>query len=98
MLSLNLLAVVLPTGSFHVTILELGRPKIKYLLVISLLKRAVPEELRSCSLGNAWKLSPPNKIEMLPEWDNWLFLEYALHWFGITIENAEVWFNSSSMA
>ena len=68
-LGLNLLTVVLPTGSFYVIIMELGRQKIKYLLVISLLKRSVPEELRSCSLGNVWKLSP-NKIEILPEWDS----------------------------
>ena len=45
----------------------------------------VPVELRSCSLGKAWKLSPPNRIEILPEWDSWLRMVHALHWFGISI-------------
>ena len=55
--------------------------------------------LWSCgSLGKAWKLSPPNRIEISPEGESWLCLVHALHWFGIKIENAEVLFNSSSIA
>ena len=95
---LNLLMVMFPTGSFHLKILELGQTKIKYLIVISLLKSVVPVELQSCSLGKPWKLSPPNRIEIWPEWDSWLFPVHAIHWFGIEIENAEVLFSSSSMA
>ena len=49
--------VMFLTGSFHLKTLELGRPEIRYLFVISLLKSVVPVELRSCSLGKAWKLS-----------------------------------------
>ena len=88
MQDLSLLMVMVFTGSFHLKILVLGQPKIEYLFVISLLKSAVPVELRSFPLGKAWKLSPPNRIEILPEWDSWLCLVRALHWFGISIENA----------
>ena len=92
---MNLLMVMFLTGSFHFKILESGGPNIKYLFVISLLKSAVPVKLKSCSLGKAWKLSPPNRMENLSEWDSWVCI---VHWFGITIENAEVLFNSSSIA
>ena len=85
-------------GSFNLKILELRQPKIKYLFVISLLKSVVPVELRSCSMGKAWKLSHPNRMEILLEWESWLCLEHALHWFGITVENAEVMFNLSLIA
>ena len=78
--------------------MELGRPKIKYLYEILLLKRAVPEELQSFYLEKARKLSPPNRMLILPEWDNWLFPVHALHQFGISIENAEELFNLSSIA
>ena len=74
---LNLLVAVLPMGFPCLKILDLGRLKIKYLFVISLLKSAFPEELRSFSLGKAWKLSPSNRKEILPEWDSWLFLVHA---------------------
>ena len=38
--------------------------------------------------GNEMKLSPPpNRIEILPEWNSWLCPVHAPHWFGITIEN-----------
>ena len=63
---LNFLMVRFLTGSFHLKILELGGPKIKYLFVISLLKSVVPVELLSCSLGKAWKLSRPSRMEILP--------------------------------
>ena len=95
---MNLLMVMFLSGSFLLKILELGRTKIKYLFVISLLKSGVPVELQCCSLGKAWKLFPPNRMGILPEWDSWLCLVHALHWFGITIENAEVLFNSSLIA
>ena len=62
---LNLLMVMFFTGSFHLKILELGQPKLKYLFVISLLKSAVPVELLSCSLGKVWKLSPPRDLKLM---------------------------------
>ena len=58
------------------------------------LEKCHSEESRSFSLGKAWKLSPPNRIEISLEWDSWLFPVHAFHWFGIEIENAEVLFSS----
>ena len=95
---MNFLMDMFLTGSFHLKILELGQPKIKYSFVISFLKSVVPVELRSCSFRKARKLSPPNRMEILPEWDSWLCLVHTLHWFGITIENVNVLFNLSSIA
>ena len=80
----NLLMVMFLTGSFHLKILELGQPEIKYLFVISLLKRLVTVELRSCSLGKVWKLSPPNRIDILPEWEVGLALQLKMPKYCLT--------------
>ena len=72
--------------------LRFGTTKDQIFVCNFTLGSAVPKELQSFALGKAWKLSPPNRIEISLEWNSRLFPVHALHWFGIEIENAEVFY------
>ena len=96
MLGLNLFTVILPTGSFHLIILELGQPKIKYLLVISLLKRVVTRGVTVLFLGECVEVVPSQQDRDSAGVGQ--LAAYCARLPLVTIENAEVWSNSSSMA